>query len=115
MKSKQLINEESAITLAIIVAIIIYWILGQNGFDNEANILLVSVTILGSMPLFFDIFRSIIKGNFGVDLIASLAIITSISVHEYLASSIILLMLSGGKSLERYAENRARNSLSKLS
>jgi len=114
MKSKQLINEESAITLAIIVAIIIYWILGQNGFYNEANILLVSVTILGSMPLFFDIFRSIIKGNFGVDLIASLAIITSISVHEYLASSIILLMLSGGKSLERYAENRARNSLSKL-
>lgn len=114
MKSKQLLNQESAITLAILLAIIVYWILGQNGFDNEANILLVSVTILGSMPLFFDILKSIIKGNFGVDLIASLAIITSISVHEYLASSIILLMLSGGKSLERYAENRARNSLSKL-
>lgn len=58
--------------------------------------------------------QSMLKGKFGIDLIAMVAIITSLLLNEYLAGTVILLMLSGGEALEGYALKRAGKELTEL-
>ncbi|WP_130177769.1 heavy metal translocating P-type ATPase [Cryobacterium sp. SO1] len=54
------------------------------------------------------------QGSFGVDLLAILAIIATILVGEYVATLLIVLMLSGGAALEDYAAGRAQRELNAL-
>ncbi|ASD23055.1 cadmium-translocating P-type ATPase [Cryobacterium sp. LW097] len=53
-------------------------------------------------------------GSFGVDLLAIMAIIATILVGEYVATLLIVLMLSGGAALEDYAAGRAQRELNAL-
>jgi heavy metal translocating P-type ATPase len=53
-------------------------------------------------------------GRFGVDILAVISIIATVLVGEYVASIIIVLMVSGGQALEDYAESRAQRELSAL-
>jgi P-type E1-E2 ATPase len=55
-----------------------------------------------------------IHAEFGSDLLAGLAIIASVILGEYLAGSIVVLMLSGGTALEQYAMRRASRVLAAL-
>lgn len=54
------------------------------------------------------------EGNFGIDILAVVAILSTIAVGEYWASIVIVLMLTGGESLEDYAAGRAKRELSAL-
>ncbi|WEO76670.1 heavy metal translocating P-type ATPase [Cryobacterium sp. SO2] len=54
------------------------------------------------------------QGSFGVDLLAIMAIIATILVGEYVATLLIVLMLSGGAALEDYAAGRAQRELTSL-
>ena len=54
-----------------------------------------------------DLAQKAFRGEFGSDLLAGFSIVTSIVVGEYLAGSIVVLMLSGGTALEQYATRRA--------
>ena len=54
------------------------------------------------------------RGELGVDVIAILAMAGSLAFGEYLAGSIIAVMLSGGTLLEAYALARATRELSAL-
>lgn len=54
------------------------------------------------------------RGTWGVDILAITAIIATVLVGEYLASLIIVLMLTGGEALEDYAANRAKRELNSL-
>lgn len=58
--------------------------------------------------------KDILKGNFGLDILAVVAMGATLAVGEYGASLIVVLMLSGGEALEDYAANRARLELSSL-
>lgn len=58
--------------------------------------------------------RSIIRGHFGLDILAVTAIISTLAVGEYWASLIIVLMLTGGESLEDFAAVRAKRDLQSL-
>ncbi|TFD95120.1 cadmium-translocating P-type ATPase [Cryobacterium lactosi] len=58
--------------------------------------------------------RRMRQGSFGVDLLAILAIIATILVGEYVATLLIVLMLSGGAALEDYAAGRAQRELNAL-
>ncbi len=77
------------------------------------NILVVTL-IVGACPLLYDIFQSMLHRHFGVDLIAIVAIVAALAFHQYLAGSVILLMLSGGEALESFALRRARKELTSL-
>jgi cation transport ATPase len=65
------------------------------------------VLVIGGGPLIFDLLREIAVAEFGSDLLAGLSILTSAILGEYLAGSIVVLMLSGGAALEQYATRRA--------
>ena len=62
----------------------------------------------------FDLLRRIIRREFGSDLLAGLSIAASAVLGEYLAGSIVVLMLSGGTALELYATKRASAVLAAL-
>ena len=54
------------------------------------------------------------RGSFGVDLLAIIAIVATILVGEYVATLLIVLMLSGGAALEDFAAGRAARELDAL-
>jgi heavy metal translocating P-type ATPase len=75
---------------------------------------LILIIIGGGLPVIWELIQQLIHREFGVDLIAALAIVGSLILHEYLAGAIIVVMLSGGEALEAFALRRARSSLSAL-
>ena len=83
------------------------------GIQNAQAILKYSLSI-GSLPLLFSLIKDMSQGKFGVDIIAGVALVGTFVTSQYLAGMIILLMLSGGQLLEKYAMNRAKHELSSL-
>lgn len=79
-----------------------------------SDTILLFTLVIGSIPLLVDIIQSILRKHFGVDLIAIVAIGSSLILHQYLAGTVILLMLSGGEALEGFALRRARKELTNL-
>ncbi len=73
------------------------------------------VLLLGGIPLVFNILSKLLKGDWGADLLAALSIITAVALNEYLAASLVVLMLSGGAALEHYAVRKASSVLEALS
>ena len=58
--------------------------------------------------------KDILRGHWGIDLLAVTAIVSTVAVGEYIASLIIVLMLSGGEALEDFAAARAQRELRSL-
>jgi len=75
---------------------------------------LFAVLLLGGGPLVYDLAREVLRKQFGSDLLAGMSIITSVVLGEYLAGSLVVLMLSGGKALESYAVRSASSVLEAL-
>src|SRR5271165_3407908 len=69
---------------------------------------------LGGIPLLYELFLKLLKREFGSDLLGGISIVTSVLLGEYLAGSIIVLMLSGGEALESYALRSASSVLAAL-
>ena len=76
---------------------------------------LLLVGILGScMPILVELIGEMARGNFSVDLLAAISILTSLILHEYWVAAIVILMLSGGQTLETFATRRASSVLGAL-
>jgi heavy metal translocating P-type ATPase len=58
--------------------------------------------------------KDLLRGNWGVDILAVTAIVATVLVGEYLAAVLVCLMLTGGEALEDYAAGRAKRDLSAL-
>jgi heavy metal translocating P-type ATPase len=81
---------------------------------HQSRWILIAVLVVGGSPLVLDLARKAVTGNLGSDLLAGISIVTSVVLGEYLAGSIVVLMLSGGTALEEYATRRASSVLSAL-
>lgn len=68
----------------------------------------------GGLPLLYDLLGKLMKREFGSDLLAGISIVTAFLLDQYLAGSIIVLMLSGGEALESYAVRSASSVLAAL-
>jgi heavy metal translocating P-type ATPase len=78
------------------------------------NWFLIAVLIGGGAPLLIDLGRKAFTGDFGSDVLAAISIVASALLGEYLAGSIVVLMLSGGTALEEFATRRASAVLGEL-
>lgn len=58
--------------------------------------------------------RALRNGEFGSDILALISIAATVLTGEWIAASVISLMLATGRALERWAEGRARNKLEAL-
>lgn len=109
-------RKNPAIAVLSILAISLHLIL-RFGMDIASSIYqapLLVVLALGGLPLLYELLCKLLKREFGSDLLGGISIITSIILGEYLAGSIIVLMLSGGEALESYALSSASSVLGAL-
>ena len=58
--------------------------------------------------------RGALRGQWASDVVATLAIVTSVVMNEPLAGLIVVVMQTGGEALERYAEGRASRAVQQL-
>ncbi|MDF0512710.1 heavy metal translocating P-type ATPase [Agromyces sp. H3Y2-19a] len=58
--------------------------------------------------------RDILRGHWGLDILAVTAILATVLVGEYVAALLVVLMLIGGAALEDYANRRAKRELDAL-
>lgn len=114
MNLKILLSENFRIPFVSLVGIIIYLILKLFGVTLWANILIISITILGSYQLVWESFQKIKQRRFAVDYIAIVAILIALYAGEYLVAAILALMITSGRTLESYAVSRAKQSLTQL-
>ncbi|WP_348268735.1 heavy metal translocating P-type ATPase [Edaphobacter paludis] len=70
--------------------------------------------IVGGLPLLYALSREALKRQFGSDFLAGLSIIAATMLGEHLVATIIVLMFSGGQTLEDYATQRASSVLNAL-
>ncbi len=75
---------------------------------------LYAALLLGGLPLVWDLTRKLLRREFGSDLLAGISIVTSVILGEYLAGTIVVLMLSGGEALEDFALRNASSVLKAL-
>lgn len=68
----------------------------------------------GGLPLICDLSAKFWQREFGSDSLGGIAIITSVFLEQYLAGCIIVLMLSGGETLESFALRSASSVLEAL-
>ncbi len=84
------------------------------GKDKFSHIVLGASSLIAALPLVWGMIETLRSGEFGVDLLAITAIVTSVILGEYWAGIVIVLMLTGGEALEDYAEGRAKVELTAL-
>ncbi len=93
-------------------------ILGQDGLllgkIQAANLPLIVAIVCGGTPLVWDLLDKLRRGEFGADLLAGISILTSLALGEYLAGTIVVMMLSGGQAIEGHAVNNAASVLNAL-
>lgn len=99
------------VAVTLMLASLVFWLAGRG---DIANWLLLAVALLGGIPLLWETLKQLFRREFGVDMIAIIAIGGSIFLQQYLAGALVVLMMSGGEALEAYALRRARSSLSAL-
>jgi heavy metal translocating P-type ATPase len=75
---------------------------------------LLVTLVFGGIPLVVDLTIKLMRREFGSDLLAGISIVTSVVLSEYLAGSLVVLMLSGGGALEAYAVRSASSVLEAL-
>ena len=75
---------------------------------------LIVALVVGGLPLVLELIGKLIRAEFGSDLLAGLSIVTSLLLGEYLAGTLVVLMLSGGEALEAFAVKSASSVLDAL-
>jgi heavy metal translocating P-type ATPase len=64
--------------------------------------------------LVVSIIASLRRGQFGLDIVAALAMAGALAVGENLAAAVVALMYAGGQALESYADGRAKREMTAL-
>ncbi|MGA2221076.1 MAG: heavy metal translocating P-type ATPase [Verrucomicrobiia bacterium] len=109
-------RKHSMIAVFTIAAIIAHLVL-RFGFHTTKLIFdvpLFAALALGGIPLVIELLVKVWRREFGSDLLAGISIVTSLWLDEYLAGSLVVLMLSGGEALENYAVLHASSVLQAL-
>jgi cation transport ATPase len=110
-------HRKTTVIAALSIAGILAHLALRFGFrvtPTASQIPLLITLAIGGVPLLSDLLRKLLKREFGSDLLGGISIITSVLLGEYLAGSIIVLMLAGGEALESYALRSASSVLAAL-
>lgn len=102
------------LVLASLLALVIAFVFYLAGSSLGYKAILIGCTSLTLAALCVEIARKLRKEEYGLDLIAALAMGAALWFGEYLAGAIVGLMYSGGQFLEAYAHRRADEGMSAL-
>ncbi len=104
-----------------------YWVVTLTLGVGLAGIVLALAGAGAAVPWVFSVYalavaaweavgmvRDILRGHWGLDVLAVTAIVATVLVGEYVAALLVVLMLTGGAALEDYANRRAKRELDAL-
>jgi len=103
----------AAIALLAIAAYLVL-LYGLDVPESTARWPLWIALAVGGGPLVGELTVKLFQREFGSDLLAGISIVTAVLLGEYLAGTIVVLMLSGGEALESFAVRRASSVLDAL-
>ena len=86
-------------------------VLGNPGFGQWLVIALELIIVIDTVRGMIDDLR---HGQVGVDVLAVVAILSTVAVAEYWASWAVTLMITSGEAIEEYAQAKAERSLTAL-
>ncbi len=86
-------------------------VLGNPGLGQWLVIALVLIIVIDTVRGMIDDLR---HGQVGVDVLAVVAILSTVAVAEYWASWAVTLMITSGEAIEEYAQAKAERSLTAL-
>ncbi len=109
-------RKSTVIAVLSFAAILLHLMLrfGVGATPGAFRLPLLIMLVIGGLPMLYDLLLKLIKREFGSDLLGAISIVASVLLGEYLAGSIIVLMLSGGEALESYALRSASSVLAAL-
>lgn len=115
-QKKDGIGIEGYIAILAIISIVAHLVVRYllPAFQTYSLYPLYITLAVGGGILVFDLLCKLVSFNFGSDLLAGMSIVTAILLGEYLAGSLVVLMLSGGETLENYAIKTASKMLEVL-
>jgi heavy metal translocating P-type ATPase len=88
-----------------------FWLAGHRRIADAYWAATTLVTLLVTLRWLVESLR---RRRIGVDVIATLALVSALLVGEYLAGAVVALMLGTGHTLEAYAQRRATRDLHAL-
>ncbi|HET9171050.1 MAG TPA: heavy metal translocating P-type ATPase [Actinospica sp.] len=100
-----------ALTAAALAAGGVSWWAGDH---DAARVCWAVGTVAAIVPSVVWVVAALRRGHAGVDVIATLALVGTLAVGEYLAGALIALMLATGRTLDAAAERRASRDLRAL-
>ncbi|WP_258955395.1 heavy metal translocating P-type ATPase [Microbacterium azadirachtae] len=106
-------RRQPAIPLALLTLVVVL-VLDATGRHAAARWLATIVVGAFVVWTLVGMIREMIRGRFGLDVLAIVAMAATLLVGEYVAALIIVLMLSGGEALEDFAARRAKRELTAL-
>ena len=112
-KTRQFLRQYKLFSVTLIAGLIGLG-LYLSGYQSSAKWFVTGAVALLSLPLLYKMYDDVRNGTYGIDILAATAIIVALILGEYWAALVVVLMLTGGESLEDYAEHRARNELDAL-
>jgi heavy metal translocating P-type ATPase len=96
---------------AALLAGAVAWFAGAPGLAAQIWVVGTAVVLA---TLIVEIGVSLRRGQFGLDVIAALAMAGALVLGEHLAGIIVAMMFSGGQALEDFAQRRARREMTAL-
>lgn len=64
--------------------------------------------------MLYSALREIFHRNLSIDLLASIAVISALAIHQFLPAAIVVVMLLGGQAIEEYAAGRSSRAIDAL-
>jgi heavy metal translocating P-type ATPase len=112
-KLVRFLRDYKLFTLAILT-VVVGLALELSGQHTAARWLISVVALIETAPLLWDMIQNVRSGRYGIDILAATAIVTAVILGQYWAAIVVVLMLTGGESLEDFAEHRAKAELDAL-
>jgi len=112
------LQQHRRLILFIVCAILatLGWMLNFLGISSRqfGDALALVAAIVGGFPIVYGSIKALLDRDFGVDLLASIAIVAAMLASEYLSAVIVVLMLTGGEMLEEYTVRKTHQAIGKL-
>lgn len=89
-------------------------VLAINNLSTPAHWVLGVISLIVALRLLWEMLQDVRAGAYGIDILAITAIVSAVILGQFWAAIVVVLMLTGGESLEDFATHRARIELDTL-